>query len=414
MYELIMLSSGILLCFMFIFLLLTNSMIVFSWFVKKNNIQFEPKVSIVIPAYNEEKNIKDCLNSIFNSNYPKEKLEIIVVDDGSTDKTAIKAKKFSAIKIIHGNHCGKSEALNLGFKHASSEFIISLDADTVLEKDCIKNIVMPMANKSVGAISGATKVKNKHSILGAFQNIEYFYNNIVRHSFSVLFGHTIWFHGAIACYRKSALKKAGYLKTDTLAEDLDISMAMYRKGYSTLSINSACAHTIAPQNLGNFIKQRSRWSAGVLQALNKHKDLLHPKSSPALLFTFVNQMWWSLFAFISFPMFLLQIIYWLPSNSADFMSFGLYFLRWFSLLGPFYVVYNLPQWGFSIYNFFGVMSGLLTALFMIIALGIFKEKVLFKNALVLFFYFPYTILLNASVILSVFRYKFYKQSFFIR
>lgn len=414
MYELIMLSSGILLGFMFIFLLFTNSIIIFSWFIKKNNIHFEPKVSIVIPAYNEENNIKNCLNSIFNSNYPKEKFEIIVVDDGSTDKTAIAAKTFNQVKIVSGSHKGKSEALNLGFKQASNEFIITIDADTILEKDCIKNIVLPMINKSVGAISGATKVKNKHSVLGAFQNIEYFYNNLVRHSFSVLFGHTIWFHGAICCYRKSALKKAGYLKTDTLAEDLDISIAMYRKGYSTLSINNACAHTIAPQNLHNFMNQRSRWSAGVLQTLNKHKDLLNPKSSPALLFTFVNQMWWSLFAFISFPMFLLQIIYWMPSSSADFVSFGLYFLRWFSLLGPFYVVYNLPQWGFSIYNFFGVMSGLLTALFIIISLVIFKEKVLFKNAFALFFYFPYTILLNASVILSVFRYKFYKQSFFIR
>jgi len=414
MKDIIMLLSSVLFGILFSFLVFIFSIFIISIFFKRKYGNFEPKVSIVIPAYNEEKNIEKCIISIFNSSYPKNKLDIIVIDDGSTDNTPKIIKKYKSIRVLKQNHLGKVEALNLGALKSSHEFILTLDADTILDKKCIRELLKPFSDKSIGATTGNNKVRNHKSLISAFQNIEYHFSNLIRNSFSKVFNNGIWFSGSLACYRKSALKKIDYFKKDTLAEDQDIALELKRAGYKTINTSTAFGYTIVPSKIKDLYKQRARWWIGTLQSIVKNKELFSRKASPSILFLYINQFWWSFYAFLSLPLIIYQINYWLPYNSQSLFSSISYFFRWFSLMGPFYVLYKIPDFGISIYSIFGVLSGIMTSVLSISALKLFEDKVSLKNIFAIFFYFPYTIVLNIIILISLLRHRFWERSFYIK
>lgn len=402
---------------LFAFLIVISISVVISLFKKEHYPDYEPCVSIVIPCYNEEKNIIGCLDSVYTFDYPKEKTEVIVVDDGSTDKTPeiLKEyqKKHNNLSIVHGKHEGKSSSLNLGVKKAKFDFILTVDADTIVEKESLKKLMRPFLDKSVGATNGSCVAKNSNSIIAVFQKLEYHYNNLVRRSFSVLFKNGIWFFGAFACYRKSVLEKIGYFKKDTMTEDMDTAMEIYSAGYRTINVHDALGHTIVPSSMKHFFKQRMRWWIGALQTLKKNKTLFSRKSSPSIIFLFISQYWWSFYAFISFFLIAYQVYYWLPYNTDSLMALFMYLFRWFSLAGPFYVLYKIPVWGVSWYNIFGVLSGVISVVLIVKSVYMFKDKLSIKNILGIFFYFPYTIILNTVIIVSLIKIIFLNKSYFI-
>ena len=414
MKDIIMFLSSVLFGILFSFLVFIFSIFIISRFFKRKYGNFEPKVSIVVPAYNEERNIEKCIASIFDSSYPKNKLDIIVVDDGSTDNTLKIIKKYKNVRVLKQNHLGKVEALNLGVLKSSHEFILTIDADTTLDKECIRELIRPFSDKSIGATTGNNKVRNHKSLISAFQNIEYHFSNLIRNSFSKVFNNGIWFSGSLACYRKTALKKIGYFKKDTLAEDQDIALEIKRAGYKTINTSTAFGHTIVPSRIKDLYKQRARWWIGTLQSIVKNKELFSRKASPSILFLYINQFWWSLYAFLSLPLIIYQINYWLPYNSHSIPSMLSYFFKWFSLMGPVYVLYKIPDFGISIYSIFGVLSGIMTTMLSISALKLFKDKVSLKNIFAIFFYFPYTIVLNIIILISLLRHRFWERSFYIK
>jgi cellulose synthase/poly-beta-1,6-N-acetylglucosamine synthase-like glycosyltransferase len=402
---------------LFAFLMLITVSVVISFFKKDKYEYYEPNVSIVIPCYNEEKNIAECLDSVYNLDYPKEKIEVIVVDDGSKDSTlnileSYKNKHQNLI-ILKGKHEGKSVSLNLGVKKSSYDFIMTVDSDTIIEKDSLKKLVRPFLDSNIGATNGSCVAKNSNSILAVFQRIEYHYNNLVRRSFSVLFKNGIWFFGAFACYRKSVLEKIGYFKTDTMTEDMDTAMEIYSAGYRTINVYDALGFTVVPHKLKPFFKQRMRWWIGALQTLKKNKSLFSMKSSPSIIFLFVSQYWWSFYAVISLFLIAYQVNYWLPYNTDSFVSLFMYLFRWFSLAGPVYVLYKIPVWGVSWYNIFGVLSGVISVALIIKSVYMFKDRLDIKNILGIFFYFPYTIILNTVIIVSLIKITFLNKSYFI-
>ena len=409
-----MLISSVLFGILFLYLIFIFSVIIASNFVKRKSEDFSPKISIVIPAYNEEKNIKECIDSVFESDYRKDKIEVIVVDDGSTDNTLNIAKGYPGIKILNQNHLGKVEALNLGAKKSSNEFILTIDADTTINKDCIKELIKPFHQNDIGATTGNNNVKNKSNLICLFQNVEYHFSNLVRNSFSRVFNNGIWFSGSVACYRKEALEKINYFKKDTLAEDQDIALEMKGSGYRTTNSSKAVGYTIVPQKIKDLYKQRRRWWIGTLQSIVKNKELFSMKSSPSILFLYINQFWWSLYAFLSLPLIIYQINYWLPYNTQTIFSTLSYLFKWFSLMGPVYVLYKIPEWGISLYSIFGVLAGIMTTVISISALRMFKDKIGLKNLFVIFFYFPYTIVLNIIILVSLLRQRFWKSSFYIK
>src|SRR3989338_451843 len=187
MADVIMLFVSFVFLVLFAFLLFVFIVFLLSRFMSKEYPDYEPEVSIVVPAYNEEKNISDCINSIRNLHYPKSKIDIIVVDDGSTDKTKSIVAGFDDVKLIEQNHEGKAEALNAGAKNARHDLVITIDADSVLDRESIRELVKPLQDPTIAASSGSCKVRNIKNLLTIFQNVEYLYNNIIKNSFTNVF-----------------------------------------------------------------------------------------------------------------------------------------------------------------------------------------------------------------------------------
>ncbi|HLC65004.1 MAG TPA: glycosyltransferase family 2 protein [Candidatus Nanoarchaeia archaeon] len=393
----VIMAIGIVVFFiLFLFLLLVAITILISLFRKISYSAYTTPISIVIPAYNEEKTIRPCIEAVLTAHYPKK--EIIVVDDGSTDATREIAKSFPGVKILQRNHHGKVEALNAGLRAASNEIVVTLDADTIIHPDCLVHIVAPLQEKDVAATSGSCRVSNKKNILTVFQNLEYHYNNLVRQGFSNLFHQGIWFFGALACYKKSVLLHIGGFKKETLTEDADVALELNREGYRTINVPEAYGYTNVPETFAGLYAQRKRWWKGVLQSLQKNKSSFSLKSSPSIIFLYLNQYWWSLYAFLSLPIIIYQIHYWFPQGSVEAFA---YLVRWFTVAGPLYVLYKLPEWGLSWYNIFGVLSGLISIAILLYAPHFFRERFSASNIIGVVFYFPYTIFLNAVICLSI-------------
>ncbi|XVQ12743.1 bifunctional polysaccharide deacetylase/glycosyltransferase family 2 protein [Spirillospora sp. CA-255316] len=237
---------------------------------------FLPPVSVIVPAYNEEAGIAATIGSLLDTGYPGP-LEVIVVDDGSTDRTAEIAASFTGIPGVHlirKPNGGKPSALNAGVARARAEIVVLVDGDTVFQRDTIGNLVAPMADPRVGAVSGNTKVANRGGIIGRWQHIEYVIGfNLDRRLFDVLqCMPTV--PGAIGAFRRDALAAVGGVPSDTLAEDTDLTMAICRSGRRVVYEETAVAWTEAPATLRQLWRQRYRWCYGTLQAMWKHRRAL--------------------------------------------------------------------------------------------------------------------------------------------
>ncbi|MEU8103877.1 bifunctional polysaccharide deacetylase/glycosyltransferase family 2 protein [Nonomuraea muscovyensis] len=231
-----------------------------------------PPVTVIVPAYNEEAGIQATVLSLVETTYQGD-LEILVVDDGSTDRTAELAAELGhpRVRVIRRPNGGKPAALNTGLMQARHELVVMVDGDTVFEPATIGNLVRQLADPAVGAVSGNTKVGNRRGMIGRWQHIEYVIGfNLDRRAFELL-DCMATVPGAIGAFRRSALLALGGVSTDTLAEDTDLTMALCRAGWRVVYEEKALAWTEAPTSLGQLWKQRYRWCYGTLQAMWKHR-----------------------------------------------------------------------------------------------------------------------------------------------
>jgi cellulose synthase/poly-beta-1,6-N-acetylglucosamine synthase-like glycosyltransferase/spore germination protein YaaH/peptidoglycan/xylan/chitin deacetylase (PgdA/CDA1 family) len=239
-----------------------------------------PLVSVIVPAYNEEVNAVSSLHNLLKTDYPN--FEVIFVDDGSKDNTYQKVyNEFSnhpKVKVFTKLNGGKASALNYGIHQSEADYVVCIDADTKLKSDAVsqlmKHFLVPRGKGEVGAVAGNVKVGNEVNMLTKWQAIEYISSqNFDRRAFSLLNAITV-VPGAIGAFKKQAIEDAGGFTTDTLAEDCDLTIRIIREGYIIENENDALAFTEAPERLKQFIKQRFRWSFGILQTFWKHKELL--------------------------------------------------------------------------------------------------------------------------------------------
>jgi cellulose synthase/poly-beta-1,6-N-acetylglucosamine synthase-like glycosyltransferase/peptidoglycan/xylan/chitin deacetylase (PgdA/CDA1 family) len=237
-------------------------------------------VTVIVPAYNEKECIANTLESLSKSTHP---IEIIVVDDGSSDGTseisreAARALGMTNVRVIRQENAGKPAALNNGVRHASHDIVIMMDGDTVFEPEAVHQLVQPFADPEVGAVAGNAKVGNRDTVIGAWQHIEYVMGfNLDRRMYDLLrCMPTI--PGAIGAFRREAVLQVGGMSEDTLAEDTDITIAMHRAGWRVVYQEHARAWTEAPGSLKQLWSQRYRWSYGTMQALWKHRKSLTDK-----------------------------------------------------------------------------------------------------------------------------------------
>jgi cellulose synthase/poly-beta-1,6-N-acetylglucosamine synthase-like glycosyltransferase/peptidoglycan/xylan/chitin deacetylase (PgdA/CDA1 family) len=233
--------------------------------------QWLPSVSVLVPAYNEAVGIERAVRSLVASDYPD--LEIVVIDDGSTDGTGdiVEALGLPGVRVVRQANGGKAAALRTGTRLASHDILVMLDGDTVFESDTIGMIVQPLRDPEVGAVSGNTKVGNRRGLLGRWQHLEYVSGfNLDRRLLDLLRCITT-VPGAAGAFRRQALEAAGGLSTDTLAEDTDITMAVLRAGYQVVHEERARAWTEAPSSVNDLWRQRYRWGYGTLQCIWKHR-----------------------------------------------------------------------------------------------------------------------------------------------
>jgi cellulose synthase/poly-beta-1,6-N-acetylglucosamine synthase-like glycosyltransferase/peptidoglycan/xylan/chitin deacetylase (PgdA/CDA1 family) len=227
-------------------------------------------VSVVVPAYNEREGIEAAVRSLVASRHP---VEVVVVDDGSTDGTAeiVEALDLPQVTLIRQENAGKPAALNHGVRAAEHDVVVLVDGDTRFEPETVARLVQPFADPDVGAVSGNAKVGNRQGLLGRWQHIEYVMGfNLDRRLYDVLqCMPTI--PGAVGAFRRQALLDVGGVSDDTLAEDTDLTIAVVRAGWKVVYEQTARAWTEAPASWGQLWKQRYRWCYGTLQAMWKHR-----------------------------------------------------------------------------------------------------------------------------------------------
>jgi poly-beta-1,6 N-acetyl-D-glucosamine synthase len=246
----------------------------------KSDISYNPLVSILSPCYNEGITLENCIKGFNKQSYKN--FEVLIINDGSTDNTkevgAMLEKKYpKMVRLINKKNGGKANALNYGLKQAKGEIVICIDADSVFKNDTISQLVMPFKDPKVAAVAGNVRISNSDNLLTKNQSIEYITGQYLeKRTFSELDCVQV-ISGCVGAFRKSTLLKVGGYSSDTLVEDMDLTVTLAKNGYKIVYNPDAVAYTEAPANLKDFIKQRYRWCYGRYEVLKKHKGILFNK-----------------------------------------------------------------------------------------------------------------------------------------
>src|SRR5205807_8050284 len=176
-------------------------------------------------------------------------------------------------------NAGKAEALNYGLEHLTDEEIfVGIDADTIIARDAVSQLVPHLLNSKIGAIAGNAKVGNRVNLWTRWQALEYITSqNFERRALNVMSAVSV-VPGAIGAWRRSAVREAGGYHTDTVAEDADLTMSLLEHGWKVVNEDRALAFTEAPTTARGLMRQRFRWSFGILQAVWKHGSAIRRRS----------------------------------------------------------------------------------------------------------------------------------------
>jgi cellulose synthase/poly-beta-1,6-N-acetylglucosamine synthase-like glycosyltransferase len=239
---------------------------------------WEPVVSVVVPAYNEGEHIEKTINSLFELDYPKEKLDIIIVDDGSTDDTYSQSKKFEqkGIKVLTKENGGKGTALNHGIKHAKGELVATMDADSFVTPPTIKELLPLFDDEEVMAVTPAVKACPKNKLLVELQRVEYLMILFSRKLLSFIDSVPVT-PGPFSMFRTKVFDIVGGFDEKNLVEDQEICLRIQSANYKVKSSMTALVYTEVPQSMGELLKQRVRWQRGGLRNYWKYRFMIRPE-----------------------------------------------------------------------------------------------------------------------------------------
>jgi peptidoglycan-N-acetylglucosamine deacetylase len=243
-----------------------------------------PGVSVIIPAFNEAMNIEETILSIFKSNYVGlGEIEVVVVDDGSYDSTASIVKRmkkqYENLELVKLNNGGKARALNFGIGFSKHDFVMTVDADSIIDRSAILSEMRYFADPQVAAVAGCVLPSRYESFLQKMQLIEYAFGQVVEKKFQEFFNAVLVIPGAVGVFRKSAVVQSGYYKHDTLTEDMELTLSLLAAGWRVALAHDCRAFTEVPNSMPELLKQRVRWMTGTLQTLWKYRSIAFSRAS---------------------------------------------------------------------------------------------------------------------------------------
>ena len=363
---------------------------------KKEKLKSFPLVTIAIPAYNEEKTIEKTLKSALGLDYPKDKMEIIVVNDGSKDNTRnivlnfIKKHKDYNIILINQKNSGKGSAMNNALSRSKGEFFISLDSDSFIKKNALRVMLPKFEDKKVASVLPLMKVYNPRNFIERIQWVEYLINVF----YKLILTSLNCIHvtpGPFPIYRTEILRKIGGYDEKNLTEDMEICLRLQKHNYKIVQSMDTTVYTISPDTFGKLYKQRNRWYKGTLLNLYRYKWLIGNRNygdfgvfqMPTVLisgFLTVVAFSFVFYNFIISP--LLRKIY--DLYSVDF-----------NLIVDFSNVNKLTFLGLNYTNmFFALVSFILVVLILFLAYKYTKEKIFSRHFLAI----PLYVILYSGII----------------
>lgn len=344
-----------------------------------------PSISLIIPAYNEEAVIEKTLEKIKEADYPKSRIEVIVVDDGSKDRTCEIAKKtkkrlgLNWVKILTKANSGKASALNFGLKKAKNELVAVMDADSFFEKNALKNCVKHFAESDVAAVTSHILCSEKNTFWERMQNIELMIISVTRklEEYINVIQAT---PGPLSIYRKNVLDKLGGFDEKNLVEDVEIAWRILKNGYKIKMAFDAFTYSLYPSSLKRWWMQRVRWTIGGLQTLAKYKSSIGLKNH--MVGTFVVPT-----SFLGYSATIIGLGIFLYLFMVRTFNSLVYFYRAFSIgLNPFL------RWEFTYYVDLKIILGFFVLAFALylfkISLSLHKWKINWRDIPVFLFLYP--------------------------
>ncbi len=291
---------------------------------QKMRPDYKPLVSVIIPAWNEEVGILNTIKSVLANRYRN--LEIIVVNDGSSDRTHEVVKSFiinysgsREIKYFLKKNGGKSSALNLGIRKSAGSIIITIDADSAMHKNTVANFVKRFRDPTVMCVAGNVKIGNHKTLIGLMQSIEYLGGFYFKKADS-MFGSIYIVGGAAASYRRQVFRKLGLFDRSTSTEDIEMSTRIQQARMKIAYADDAIVYTEGPSDIKSLIKQRLRWKYGRFETFYKYRQLFFNIHGNRYLTFFVLPL--AVFAelLLFFEVIMLTALYYYLFSTGNFSS----------------------------------------------------------------------------------------------
>ncbi|MDO8575218.1 MAG: glycosyltransferase [bacterium] len=344
-------------------------------------LNYFPTTTIMVPCFNEEKTLEKTVNSLLNLDYPKDKIEIFIVDDGSTDGTYEVAKKFSnnpQIKIFKKENGGKHTVLNFGIKNSRSELIGCLDADSFVDKYALKRIVYFFnKDKNTMAVVPAIKIHEPKNIIQKIQNVEYNLGVFKRKVLSLLDALYVT-PGPFSIFRREVFETLGYYKHAHLTEDFEMAMRMQASHYKIDNSHKSFVYTVAPNSLKKLYKQRLRWTYGFIKNAIDYRFMFFKKEYGNMSFFLLPTAIFSIISAIYLvTVFIVEMIGKISDKILEIQVVGFKF--------------DLSKWNFDPFylntetiSILALMAGILSIYIILISQKIADDKVKIKLDLVYF------------------------------
>ena len=375
-------------------------------FIKKNKskpVHNFSSITAIIPAHNEEKYIANAIGSVLSADFNGKK-QIIVVDDGSIDRTYEIASKFkkNGVRAIKTRHLGKSSSLNTALRYAKGDIIAVIDGDSYIQKDALRMMTKELERKDVVAATGIVKVKNRKKFICMWIHIEQLYNSLMRLLLSKIDANIVT-PGPLSMYRRKELMQVGGFSTKGFSEDIDVTIRLIRKGYKIGFAEEAVAETNMPYDAKGFLRQRTRFARGILNIFKRHMQLnttiIDLYTLPLFLFSYIQAVIMG-----SFTVYQIVSGYntYFASKAIYFnLSVLKFFFEWFSIVGfvKWFAGILSGQIPLTFVAIVGIVATLLSYPLFFMAIIKFDRKFDLWHLIPIFFMFPFWLLIMVIYIL---------------